>query len=385
MIVKSLMMGCLTVLLGSRVALSCGVKRTDPVPETPFYERVFFGDCTDAQRSIDPEELLRALHSGSVVRVQGGRIRGGLDFREAVRHGKIEGSVMILDSVVLGEVDAQEILFEGDLLFWNTIFDRSVDFTGSRFRRFVDFRGALFRDEARFAQATFNGAVGFIGVAFGERADYSGSFFQHPAGFGRSTFSGGAVFDHVQFGHHADFSWASFGGIGSFREATFVRSADFSRASFSETADFRKAAFWGEGAFRATSFSKDVSFVGVRLGFGLSTLGIRYPAVRPLILLLLAYSTLCLWIKGMALEMIHGYPHPRWLITDRQFVSLITLHLIVWILFYTSPRWFFYPPSPLQLFSVLIVICAGIALFCRVAYRQAMRAKRPNRPTHRIA
>jgi uncharacterized protein YjbI with pentapeptide repeats len=352
------------LILFQGVSWACTDERS-PIVGDSFYQRTFSRDCTREERSVPAVDLLEALRRGKGVRVQRGIIVGTLDLSQAVVNGKVQGSVMLLDSEVLGGMRGEGIHFLGDLLFWNSLFDGKVDLTESQFSRFVDFRGALFRDEVRFAGDVFQGSVGFIGVAFGGQADFSKTSFDFPAGFGRTTFSKNAVFSEARFGHHADFSWTTFAGRVGFRRATFFKSADFSWTNFSESADFTKSEFFGKGVFQRASFSKDLSFDGARFHQGSTTLGLRYRGFGRYLGWLLYSSFLSLFLLGFSIYLTKNYSDPRSLLRDRPFLLLSLVHLAIVLVFYFYATLVSRPPSRREF---LIFLTGFYSLFAAATY-----------------
>jgi hypothetical protein len=379
---KRLLIGLGLLILFQGVSWACTDERS-PIVGDSFYQRTFSPDCTEEERSVSAVELLEALRMGKGIRIQRGTIVGTLDLSRAAVNDEVHGSVMLLDSEVLGEIRGKGLHFLGDLLFWNSLFDGKVDLTESQFSRFVDFRGALFRNEARFEGDMFHGSVGFIGVAFGGPADFSRTGFDFPAGFGRSTFSRDAVFSEARFGHHADFSWTSFAGRGVFRRVAFSQSADFGWTTFSETGDFTDTEFFGKGVFQRASFSKDLLFGGAKFHRGLTTLGLRYRGFSRYLGWLLFSSILSQFLLGMSIYLAKNYPHPRSLLRDRFFLFLALIHLAIILSFNFSPTLLFRPPSRRELLTFLIgcdtlfaVVAYSAYLFASTAGRMDMGHRR---------
>ena len=340
---------------------ACTLEEGPPSDGAMNLRRVFSPDCSDAERSVPAAELISALREGKVVRVQRGRIDGAVDLPSAATEGALAGSVMLLDSEVVGEIRGEQVEFLGDMIFWNTVFDGAARFNAARFSHFADFRGALFRREAQFRDVRFAGATGFIRVAFGGLADFSGTLFEHPAGFGRSTFAGGVNFDGAQFRDHADFSWDSFAEASVFRGASFAQSADFSQATFAGPVDFGESEFSKRVSFRSAAFRSELSFEGALFHAGFSALGVRYRGFESMAALLLGVCGLSLFVQGTAMTLTRGCEGYRVLLSDPAFLVLAAAHLGIVLGFYFSPLLLPHLPSRRELIVELLGLYSALA------------------------
>jgi uncharacterized protein YjbI with pentapeptide repeats len=104
-----------------------------------------------------------------------------------------------------------------DILGYDRIFEKAVDFCGATFTEKANFTNVNFKQGARFDRATFMkeayflytkfiGEVGFIKTTFEDRADFTQATFSERIRFNETTFSGETFFNKVTFSKESDFS-----------------------------------------------------------------------------------------------------------------------------------------------------------------------------------
>ena len=157
-------------------------------------------------------------------------------------------------------IQASRVAVSGDLSLAETIFPRSVDFSGSTFFNDANFSSATFTEPADFSNATFIGAADFNSAEFEAAALFFGAAFEGAATFSGTEFEGAARFDGATFRNDAFFSNAQFAVRTSFALAEFHGDAEFSNANFTDDALFFDVQFNGNVRLSGTEFNRAAAF-----------------------------------------------------------------------------------------------------------------------------
>lgn len=179
---------------------------------------------------------------------------GGADVTDATVEGDLDLSP--LESVAR-PVRCRKCRFTGAVRGTDLIFERIVDFSGSRFDGLVDLSAAVFRDRAGFGQVRFDGGAFFESTRF--LAD---------ASFVLSDFNGGAFFNRAQFGGDADLSYVNFGSGAQFEGARFDGGANFALSSFEGETTFESAGFGKRLSLDRVLFRQNARFKNASLAAG---------------------------------------------------------------------------------------------------------------------
>jgi len=142
---------------------------------------------------------------------------------------------------------------------WGVVFEKEVDFEGTKFFKEANFSLARFSEDVSFAGAEFCDNTIFSTAQFSEEANFRNVRFSREVHF-EARFSGGADFSQGQFAGEAIFRRARFSKPAGFYETQFLGNVDFAWVQFSGGADFREAQFYGEADFHEAQFSEDVYF-----------------------------------------------------------------------------------------------------------------------------
>lgn len=218
--------------------LSFGVKQ----PEYSDHPVPIYDDITWFDRDfeeIPADEILAKIQNNTPVEYDHIAIRGDLDLRQLdLAKKRIGGSNL---SIVTTPISITHSIMFGNVLFNNTLFDKSVDFSWSKFIEISDFDGSKFNSTSNFNISDFCG-----------NAHFSDSIFNNAAGFVLSNFRNYAIF----------------------RDCTFNGTTNFVSSNFSSVADFSGTLFKGNANFVDSEFSSDAYFSGCRFGkdaiFGLT-------------------------------------------------------------------------------------------------------------------
>jgi uncharacterized protein YjbI with pentapeptide repeats len=286
-------------------ASNCQVETPHSGQETAF-TRHLSADCTEQERetrAVEAGQLLQAFREGKGIDLSGVIVRGDLIFdtlpvgplpselegmKELQGHEirVIDGSMMIVDSVVRGEIKHRSVqgrlVMKGPVTFSGTRFEQLVDLSRSVFLHPVTLSGTVFLKEGYFVQGRFLRDVVAEKTAFGPHTRFHRSVFQGPVTFQQSKFNGlgeflevifekdvnlsrasfklGTGFSGTRFQGLANFSEASFDSQAFFTFTLFDGDADFRRTTFHSTADFSNAQFKGRDDFSSTSFEKGSQF-----------------------------------------------------------------------------------------------------------------------------
>ena len=207
-------------------------------------------------REVPASEILEKIQAGEDVNYTNVRITGELNLsRIAIETVPIVGTSGEIEwhsfkrgpKIHYGLVNELKII-ESEITIIDSVFENSVDFSGTRFKKPVGFHGTLFLNISDFSGASFDGYADFDHASFGGDADFK-----------FANFGGDAYFRGASFDGYADFKFANFDGYADFGSASFGGAAYFGGASFGGYADFAFAGFDGFALFGSTKFNK-VSF-----------------------------------------------------------------------------------------------------------------------------
>ena len=162
---------------------------------------------------------------------------------------RFEFDLALVESTVIGAVDAFEARFDDRFDVSGTTFRAPVALNETRFDNDADFDGATFESAVSFKTASFSGASNELG----DNASFEGTTFEAEADFHQGTFTY-ADFANATFGARAGFEETVFTGDAEFPDATFEGHADFDEVDFGEDVDFSDATFESETVFRGAEF-----------------------------------------------------------------------------------------------------------------------------------
>lgn len=190
-------------------------------------------------------------------------------FKPRVEEIEVEGQ-NIKRLVFEKPVNARGFVFPSWISFENAIFKEPVSFEKSTFEGSVSFSGAIFEDDVEFINCKFDGYSGssFFDSKFNKRVDFSGSQFRGDVDFRYAEFKGESVFQRVTYEEDVDFGEAVFYGPVSFVNVIFMKEANFRGTSFSKQGDsstnFWKSIFRGHAIFWNSKFYSKLDFWSVR-------------------------------------------------------------------------------------------------------------------------
>ncbi|MGB8658551.1 MAG: pentapeptide repeat-containing protein [Candidatus Zixiibacteriota bacterium] len=162
---------------------------------------------------------------------------------------KFSKSVNFWKSVFKGEVDLENVSFEGKSFFLYAVFEDDARFDNATFNDEVNFENATFEASVSFNRANFKGVASFDEVRF-----------KNDANFGNVTFDMGVGFGMTVFNSVVDFSASTFKSSTYFWGAVFKSDVDFLSASFDDALEInaeahQKKAFKKQVDFRMVTFS----------------------------------------------------------------------------------------------------------------------------------
>jgi uncharacterized protein YjbI with pentapeptide repeats len=257
-------------------------------------EGFFTADLTDAERTVDSEQILSALSMNHCVRISGAIIEGDINLNTLPVNGiddqgedlaTISGALVIRDSQISGKINASKkrggprvyfeelVLFDGsslgDFEANGAIFNRTARFEGTTFSN-VRMDRTQFRDGAIFSKATFQNPVFMTRVEVQGNLDFEGAQFTTITRMFSLSLDGSAILEGTMFGGATDLSGWSVSSMNA-RGAQFTRSArfvnavwngpaDFSGSVFSNTTDFSNTIYRGQTTFRGARFDNNVRF-----------------------------------------------------------------------------------------------------------------------------
>jgi len=235
-------------------------------------------------KEVSAKEILNKIKNGEPVEYDAVIIKGNLDSNdfhigpnneeETMVELRVESSIKIENSKILGFVRFQRIVFQGPISFKNSEFDEVVDFSMSEFKSKIgfenaifnrdvyfgyphqgakildeiDFREAYFRGNAFFYHTFFNKISTFYKANFLKDINFYGSCFK-ASDFGSARFLGNTSFEDVSFDNYTNFRDSKFANDVCFNRCSFNGSGDFSEISFGGIADFSWSEFNGSNKF----------------------------------------------------------------------------------------------------------------------------------------
>ncbi|NQE06547.1 hypothetical protein C5S32_11820 [ANME-1 cluster archaeon GoMg1] len=211
---------------------------------------------------VNADDILKQIENGEDIYLENVCIIGLFDFKEP--QNIVESEITIINSVFENTVDFSYTQFRKPLDFQDTSFSgvRTI-FRGANFSDDANFWGASFNGNADFSDASFGGYANFHDASFSDAAKFWGANFNGNAVFSDASFSGIALFYDASFSDgYADFSDASFSKISWFWNADFNGAAKFRGADFNNVALFHNACFSDDADFSDASFSDDAKFSG---------------------------------------------------------------------------------------------------------------------------
>jgi len=208
----------------------CRVRALEDCNRCPFH----LTDEEQQARGVTPtqvgERLVSFVSTGSSAQ---NRILGlrcpGIDIEYRVIDGQTNHPVDLRESIIDGEVRADEADIHQRLVFDHSEFVGEVSFHDTDFKREASFSDARFESRAEFNIATFRSWADFSEATFVSQAMFRGATFQK----------------------------GLFGVEMSFHDA-----ADFMSAQFMEVANLYESTFEHGGLFSSTRFEKDAKFIG---------------------------------------------------------------------------------------------------------------------------
>lgn len=137
--------------------------------------------------------------------------------------------------------------YEGDSIFIfrtpknprEITFQKTADFSRSKFLNSANFLYSKFQDTADFSEAKFLSNSDFSDLEFLKTTDFSFAVFQKKVGFYDTRFKGIAKFSYTQFNDTVGFA-SDFENTADFSRSTFRNVADFNLSSFRNIANFSK-------------------------------------------------------------------------------------------------------------------------------------------------
>jgi len=177
---------------------------------------------------------------------------------------RFEFDLALVESTVIGAVDAFEARFDDRFDVSGTTFRAPVALNETRFDNDADFDGATFESAVSFKTASFSGASNELG----DNASFEGTEFEAEADFHQAAFTY-ADFANASFGGRTGFEESLFTGDCAFPDTTFREEADFDEVDFGQDVDFSASTFESAAVFRgaefeggARSLEEDATFAG---------------------------------------------------------------------------------------------------------------------------
>jgi uncharacterized protein YjbI with pentapeptide repeats len=188
--------------------------------------------------------LSRVEETEKGIKILGARIKEKLDIREE----KISFPIT-LECIFDKDIDFSGTKFAGRASFRKAKFAGGADFSGAKFAESANFYQANFAGKAYFTEAKFAGKAYFTEAKFAGRAEFFGAEFAESASFVLAEFAGRAYFSGAEFAESASFLVAKFAGRAYFTEAEFAGGVYFSFAEFAGSANFFRTKFAGKASF----------------------------------------------------------------------------------------------------------------------------------------
>lgn len=199
-----------------------------------------------------------------------------------VRHSTIDGKFNLSDSTIMTsfkldhsdvqKIEAQNVVFEGDVSMSDVHCSDVVDFDGaffggdtifglSRFELDAGFPDVEFKGETDFRGAVFKGVnANFRGAIFDGRADFRRSRYRADFDITRARFGGEANFSNALFSEKVECQYTVFGGWTGFTNIDIKQNATFRGAKFDDYLEFEDSMISGWITFQKGEFGENASF-----------------------------------------------------------------------------------------------------------------------------
>ena len=152
-------------------------------------------------REVPASEILEKIQRGEDVAYDHVIIKGDLDLSLLelptwhVNRTRWDLAVAQLAEklkVVISQIKITNSRIDGNLKLNDTVFQKSIEFSGINISGIADFRGSTFSGDADFDESKFGGDAYFARSQFSGYAYFRGSWFSGYTDFRGSTFSGDA-------------------------------------------------------------------------------------------------------------------------------------------------------------------------------------------------
>lgn len=245
--------------------------RIDFEGDSDFSAATFADRVTCQETTFDGDAVFRAVTFAGPVKLAGSTFSGGsrlleddADFSDAhfqstldchlaeFRYAEFEGCVFD------GDVNFRRTEYDRGAAFPDVTFDGEVDFYRSRFEGEATFTDSRFADTLRFDEAVFDDDVTFEGIEVVGEARFHGADFlggakeTDDADFDSATFHERVEFDEADF-RYACFTDVTVDDECSFQECRFRRGVTFDGIESTGHLSFRQAMFDGQTRFTGMS------------------------------------------------------------------------------------------------------------------------------------
>lgn len=281
--------------------------RIDFDGDSDFSAATFADRVTFQETAFDGDAVFRTVTFAGPVKLAGSTFSGGsrlleddADFSDAhfestldchlaeFRYAEFEGCVFdddvnfrrteydrgaaFLDVTFNGEVDFYRSRFEGEAAFTDSQFENTLRFDETVFDDDVTFEGIEVTGEARFHGADFLGGAketddaDFDSATFHDRVEFDEADFRY-ASFGEVTFDDECSFEECRFRRGVTFDGTEATGSLSFRQAMFDGQTWFTGMTV-ETLDFGEVVFDHDAVFDRSHIRAEANFQGVEFNGG---------------------------------------------------------------------------------------------------------------------
>lgn len=167
-----------------------------------------------------------------------------------------------------------ECTFQDTVNFTSSDFNDLVNFSGSDFHEFVTFESSCFNyrknyfDKVRFYKnAMFNlmkvnGNISFFEAIFDDNVIFQLSKFNDPVQFGAAKFNKNSVFSSVKFYDDVFFNYAEFHKKAIFNQSVFKGRAEFIKSKFNHISEFKNCMFFGRTIYNNSDLTGVFTFEG---------------------------------------------------------------------------------------------------------------------------
>ena len=139
-------------------------------------------------------------------------------------------------------VFTEKCSFEGDINFFQTIFNRQIYFNDCKIKGKVSFGKSIFKDRFTFNNIKEIKEVFFKHAEFKEKVEFKESWCEK-VDFENTTFEKLADFKNTTFAKSINFEKTTFRDISVFTNVTFKNDVDFKYTTFEKLAQFKEAIF----------------------------------------------------------------------------------------------------------------------------------------------